>query len=169
MLNKLLYFFSKHNNTLLIKFLLKIGADVHYRYDVVLCHAIINKNIELIKYLNSDKKDILRYTIKYSDFDMVKIIVEIFNIQQFDKHLLCDACKINDYDIANYLIKYGCDVNIVTSYDIMFRIIKRDINIVKLLLANGYDINNFKNEEFRNIMIDLKNEIRKDKINEIFN
>lgn len=169
MLNKLLYFFSKHNNTVLIKFLLKIGADVHYKYDVVLCHAIINKNIELIKYLNSDKNDLLKYTIKYSDFDMVKIIVEIFNIQQFDNHLLCDACKQNNYDIVNFLIEHGCDVNIVTSYDIMFRIIKRDRNIVKLLLANGYDINIFKNEKFKNIMIDLNIEIRKDKINEIFN
>lgn len=137
--------FCKFNRFKSLKFLFKFVDINTYSYNIIAIKIAV-------KYTNIN---IVKYVIKNSEFDT-----------SFKELLLCNAFYYESYDIANYLIKNGTDVNSVNNYYIKNEIFNND-KILKILINNGYNTEKINDEKCLNKINIIKNQIRIDKINKL--
>lgn len=104
---------------------------------------IIKKSIESIEKgnLNDVKKDI-------------KSGIDINSVDNFNDSLLNHACHNDQFDIVQFLIENGADINYVKITDInhtplMLACLIGSLKIVKFLIKNRANVN-FKNNNFHN-------------------
>jgi len=151
----------KNNNEILVKNLVRKGADVNYidkddnRPLLIACEY---ECYNIVKYLvkhgaDVNQKDIHNFTPLYyvylnKNSKMIKYLIEHgADINQNFKNgntVLTFACENNDENFIKYLIEHGIDVNKKDSYDDTPLIIackKNNEKIVRLLVEHGANIN----------------------------
>jgi ankyrin repeat protein len=115
-----------------IIFLLEKGSDPNTENKIgrtPLFFAILNKNIKIIKKLIKYKSNINHISTKRGYHNA--------NFQT--------ACAVGDVNIVKYLIKKGANINFVDSINctpLYHASIKNNIEVVKVLLENGVEIDN---------------------------
>lgn len=131
---------SSNGHLEIVKFLVENGADVQSEDNYSLRWAVIEGHLEVVKYLVSRGADQFAYdshAIKtatlYKNYEIIEFLMENITDQ---KHILLSLCKTGDLELVkkyiNFLNKDEIALGIAAD--------KNHFNIVEYLINNGYDV-----------------------------
>jgi ankyrin repeat protein len=111
-----------------IKLLVQYKADIeHPKINPPLCVAIINKAINVVKYLVKNGANINSHNNEYKS----PLLLSIYN---------------KTYEISKYLIEHGANVNYFGAEGdhnpLIIALLQGDIKIIEMLINNGFNLNN---------------------------
>lgn len=140
----------------IITLLLNSGADVtvkneSYR-ETALTKALYKKDTELAQLLLKHGADVDEYSplagaAYRGEINIIKFLLANGANVNGDKYnsALWYALKSEHYDVANLLIKYGSDVNLLDGQgrSVLWKVVlnKGGLDVIKLLIENGADVN----------------------------
>jgi ankyrin repeat protein len=180
----------EYNRFEMVKFLVEKGTDINYidtedDLETPLIKAVAFSDLETVKYLIekgadynhkdkkgrnclveaffSNKRDTMKYLIK-------KVGMDVNFTDALNNSLLIYATVNNKIRAISDLIEYGADLNILNKDNcsaLTCSLISKNVNIVKLLIANGAKIRKYDIDFFKKIKDSMK-EDEKEKYNNIF-
>ena len=137
---------AKSNNILGIRYFQKLGVDINSQY--VLDHLFMNAKlrIDATLYLldqGVNKYDILRRASSYGNLDIIHRIFEL-GIDVSDKRVrdaFLLAIRYKHADIVEFMINQGVDIHFDGEYPLMQAIDTESVDMIKLLIKHGADVN----------------------------
>ena len=126
----------------IVKFLIDNGIDI-LNNTTILNKILNNKNLDIFNYL-LDKgaiitDQLLFHAILDEKIDIVKLLIDKFNIKLKDKDILL-ICYNNDIKLLKYLIEKGLDIYYDNNSLLLKSSVLGKFNIVKFLIENGVSI-----------------------------
>ena len=110
----------KINDISNVKLAIENGANIHYENDDALYYAVINDNIEILKYLiehglsfnENDNSYLIKTASIFGSINVIKYMVE-HNIDiHYDNDLaVLLAFKYKYYDVFLYLVNHGANID----------------------------------------------------------
>jgi hypothetical protein len=170
LINELLIKASYQNSVPVIKLLLSLGADLHYKEDHPLRNVCFNENILILDYLikkhinlKSDGEKLLEYCsinnlTRAAEFLLIRgvkgflALCNLYNRQKLTeaefliKHkvnlneALLLACECNYFLACKHLINVGADISQANHNLLSLSAYNGNFSIVKLLVESGADI-----------------------------
>ena len=119
----------ENNNLHAVKLLLKHGANINIK--------------------NQDGKTPLDIAKLKNNKKMIKLIESLFNVNkknQQEQTPLFNAVQLNDKLYIDILLKYGADVNAEDKYSLTPIVFAQTVDILKLLIDNGANIEHVTNK-----------------------
>jgi len=125
-----------------VKFLIDNGIDI-LNNKTILNKILNNKNLDIFNYL-LDKgavitNELLSHAILSEKIDIVKLLIDKFNIKPKDKDILL-VCYNNDTKLLKYLIEKGLDIYYDNNSLLLKSSVLGKFNIVKFLIENNVSI-----------------------------
>ncbi|BCS82690.1 ankyrin repeat protein [Cotonvirus japonicus] len=144
-----------NNSFDIIDYLLKLNIDINMDDNYAIIVAADNKSMKLFSFLTERGADISikcipRIFIRQESIEKLKFLVENnIDITSNHKNIILSASIKNDA-IIKYFINLGCNVLL----DNVFRaaVYCGNVNIVKLLLSIGADVNVLTNDDLKRIL-----------------
>ena len=124
----MLEFAVKCNKFDIVKFLIKKGEDIHLKYNNALRTSLINKNLEIAKYLIDNGANVNDIQEDAQDGE-----------EHFYSYMIDEEIGLMNIDIVKFLFKNGANIS---GYSMLQAIDNNNLEMVKLLFKNGANINN---------------------------
>lgn len=121
--------FGKIND---VKYAIKNGADINYKNDSAIRYAYVNFCDDIVIYLinnganiHFDDDKLLKYAVNYRLFYLFKLLIDKKANENIDDKFIVDTLIVNnDFEMLEYFIVSGADVNLINDINI-----KNKINI----------------------------------------
>ncbi|AKI80331.1 putative ankyrin repeat protein [Acanthamoeba polyphaga mimivirus] len=135
----------KQDTFSLLKLLIEYGVDVNANEYLALYSAVSGKNFDKVKLLVENGANVLRVdngneNTFYSKIDSIKYLLD--NGVEINMNLskaLFLSIQNNSTECIQFYLELGADINQISPFDIFSLIKSRNINSIKLLIANGFD------------------------------
>lgn len=135
----------KINDITNVKIAIENGANIHYENDDALYYAIINDNVEILKYL-------IEHGLSFNEND--------------NGYLIKSASSIGSFNAIKYMIEQNVDIHYDNDLAVLLAFNYKNYNIFLYLVNNGANIDNCK-VYANNKISEMKQYLRNHKINKI--
>lgn len=136
-------------NLNIVKYLIKIGADIHFQDEFPLMISITNNDLDMVKYLVESGADIhydnespLIESCSYGYIDIVVLLLESgADIHVQDDIVLIESIIINDNDLVRILINNSANLRAQNDRPLIEAIRNNNHELIVFLVENNADVN----------------------------
>ncbi len=151
---------SMNGNLEIVKILIRHGANIHVFLEAPLRWAIHNGHLEVVELLLEHDADLhinvnepILWVIRHGHLHIIKMLIEKQFLKTTDDILFIfnKSCSLGQMEILQYILQLFPEYfdNVVINRNFMTAIRYSDINVAKLLLEYGADVNANNNLAFK--------------------